>query len=88
MMAYTDRAAPAPIPVPVVIIQGDEDIQTPTVLAREYFDRLQAPSKAWVILPGGGHSAVFAMPEAFHQALVKHVRPLATAAPRSTAPAL
>lgn len=88
MMAYTDRAAPAPIRVPIVIIQGDEDIQTPTVLAREYFDRLQAPSKTWVTLPGGGHNAVFAMPVAFHQALLRHVRPLATAAPRSAAPAL
>lgn len=86
MMAYTDRAAPAPIAVPVVIIQGDEDIQTPTVLAREYFDRLPAPSKTWVILPGGGHSAVFAMPDAFHAALVKHVRPLATAARDPSAP--
>lgn len=77
MMAYTDRVAPAPMPVPVVIIQGDEDIQTPTSLAREYFDRLQAPSKTWVILPGGGHSAVFAMPDAFHEALMTHARPLA-----------
>lgn len=79
MMAYSDRTAPAPIPVPLVIIQGDEDIQTPTVLAREYFDKLQAPSKQFVLIPGGGHSAVFAMPDAFHAALLKHARPLATA---------
>jgi proline iminopeptidase len=81
MMAYSDRAAPAPIPVPVVIIQGDEDIQTPTVLARAYFDSLQAPSKTWVIIPGGGHSAVFAMPAEFHAALLKHARPLAAPKP-------
>ncbi|MDZ4374645.1 MAG: alpha/beta hydrolase [Phenylobacterium sp.] len=87
MMAYSDRDAPAPIPVPLVIIQGDEDIQTPTSLAREYFDRLQAPSKTFVLLPGGGHSAVFAMPDDFHQALLKHARPLAMEPqPRSDQP--
>jgi proline iminopeptidase len=77
MMAYSDRTAPAPIPVPLVIIQGDEDIQTPTPLARAYFDSLQAPSKTFVLIPGGGHSAVFAMPDAFLAALLKHARPLA-----------
>jgi gamma-glutamyltranspeptidase/glutathione hydrolase len=49
----------------------------PKLATREYFDKLQAPSKTWVILPGGGHSAVFAMPDAFHQALLKNARPLA-----------
>jgi proline iminopeptidase len=77
MMAYSDRDAARPIPVPVVIIQGDEDIQTPTALARAYFDRLQAPRKEFVLIPGGGHTAVIAMPEAFHAALKQHVRPLA-----------
>ncbi|HEY0650363.1 alpha/beta hydrolase [Phenylobacterium sp.] len=78
MMAYSD-CTPAPqMPVPVVIVQGDEDIQTPTSLARAYFDSLQAPSKAFVIIPGGGHSAVFAMPDEFRKVLLKDVRPLAT----------
>jgi pimeloyl-ACP methyl ester carboxylesterase len=77
MMAYSDRTAAPAIPVPVVIIQGDEDIQTPTSLARAWFDTLQAPSKAFVLIPGGGHNALLAMPDAFHGALVEHVRPLA-----------
>lgn len=77
MMAYSDRTAAPVIPVPVVIIQGDEDIQTPTSLARAWFDTIQAPSKTWVSVPGGGHNAILAMPEAFHAALVEHVRPLA-----------
>ena len=79
MMAYSDRTGAPVIPVPIVIIQGDEDIQTPTVLARAYFDSLQAPSKTWVIVPGGGHNAVFAMPSEFHAALRTHARPLALA---------
>lgn len=76
LMAYSDRGG-GEIPLPVVIIQGDEDIQTPTSLARDYFESLQAPSKAFVTIPGGGHNAVLAMPAAFHEALLRHVRPLA-----------
>lgn len=75
LMAYSDRSAE--MPVPLVMIQGDEDIQTPTRLARAYFERLEAPSKAFVTLPGGGHNAVLAMPDAFHRALLENVRPLA-----------
>ena len=76
-MTYSDRVPTPQIPVPVVIIQGDEDIQTPTSLARDYLDGVQAPSKAFVTIPGGGHNAVLAMPDAFHTALKTHVLPLA-----------
>jgi len=75
LMAYSDRSTE--MPVPLVFIQGEEDIQTPTRLACDYFDTLQAPSKAFVTIPGGGHNAVLAMPDAFHAALLEHVRPLA-----------
>lgn len=77
MFAWSDLEAPAPFEVPVVIIQGGDDIQTPTVLARRYFDKLQAPSKQFVVVPGGGHSMVIAMPDAFLAALEEHARPLA-----------
>ncbi|PZQ64694.1 MAG: alpha/beta hydrolase [Phenylobacterium zucineum] len=82
LMDYADRGAPPASPVPLVIIQGDEDIQTPTSLARAYHDAFAAPSKAFVLIPGGGHNALLAMPEAFHAALVEHVRPLAGAPAR------
>jgi pimeloyl-ACP methyl ester carboxylesterase len=77
MMAYCDRTAAPAIPVPVVIIQGEEDIQTPTSLARAYFETLDAPQKVFVVIPGGGHTALIAMAETFHEALRTHVRPLA-----------
>lgn len=77
LMAYADRGDPPSVPTRVVIIQGDEDIQTPTELASAYFERMQAPSKTWVTITGGGHNAILAMPEAFHAALKDHVRPLA-----------
>jgi len=65
--------------VPVVIIQGSEDLVTPTPLAKDYFDRIEAPSKEFVLLNGSGHLALIAEPARFHQALIEHVRPLAIA---------
>ena len=77
LMTYSDDVPAPAIPVPVFFLQGVEDIQTPTVLVESYFERLQAPSKRLVLLPGGGHSAVIAMPDIFLEALNTHVRPMA-----------
>ena len=63
--------------VPVVMIQGSEDLVTPTQLGKDYFDQIVAPSKEFVLLSGSGHSALITEPEHFHQALDEHVRPLA-----------
>ena len=77
LTSYRDSIPPRPLAVPLVIIQGEEDIQTPTSLAREYFERLEAPAKRYVEIPGGGHMAIIAMSDAFLAALEEHVRPLA-----------
>ena len=69
LMAYSDDGPCPAIPVPVLIVQGDEDIQTPTSLAAAYFEKLQAPAKRWATLPGGGHNAVFMTPAPFLAAL-------------------
>lgn len=69
LMAYSDDVPAPAAPLPVLIIQGDEDIQTPTVIAREYFERLQAPAKRFALIRGGGHNAVLAMPDRFLEAL-------------------
>ena len=63
--------------VPVVMIQGSEDLVTPTPLGKEYFDRIEAPTKDFVLLNGSGHAALIVEPLLFHQVLVAHVRPLA-----------
>ncbi len=76
LTSYRDTTPPRPLAVPLVIIQGEEDIQTPTSLARDYFERLDAPAKRYVEIPGGGHMALIAMPDAFLAALEQHVRPL------------
>lgn len=45
--------------LPVVFVQGAEDRLTVTSLARDYFDRIEAPSKEFVVLDGAGHNAIF-----------------------------
>jgi len=43
--------------VPYYQINGDSDWQTPYSLAREYFDRVEAPKKRWYTLRDAGHMA-------------------------------
>jgi pimeloyl-ACP methyl ester carboxylesterase len=64
--------------VPVFIIDGDRDLTTPSDLARAWFDTIDAPRKGFVLLEGGGHSALLTMPDTFHTVLATYVRPLAT----------
>ena len=61
--------------VPVVFIQGAEDITTVTALAKDYFDRIVAPSKRFVTLDGVGHLAILTDREGFLRALNENVRP-------------
>ena len=42
-------------PIPVYIIQGENDHQTDTSLAKTYFDSLEAPRKELFILVKTGH---------------------------------
>lgn len=44
--------------VPVYLFQGDHDRNTPTVLAREWFDALDAPYKEWVPFHESAHSPI------------------------------
>jgi pimeloyl-ACP methyl ester carboxylesterase len=78
--AYDARALGPDFAVPFFIIQGDQDTQTPTALARQYFETVQAPAKAFVELKGGGHVAMLTLSDAFLQVLESRVRPLAVAA--------
>jgi pimeloyl-ACP methyl ester carboxylesterase len=62
--------------VPFFIFNGAHDEITPTDLARQYFDSIQAPQKAFVVLNDGGHSAVLTEPDVFLHELVTRVRPV------------
>lgn len=77
LLTYSEGPPYAPLAVPFVVIQGADDIQTPTDLAAEYLDAIEAPAKRFVSLPGGGHMAMVAMPDACLQALLAEARPFA-----------
>jgi pimeloyl-ACP methyl ester carboxylesterase len=63
--------------VPFFVIQGEEDMVTPTSVAVKYFNVVKAPQKKLIIIPHAGHFAFVTHREEFLAALVKHVRPLA-----------
>jgi len=61
--------------IPIFFFEGTEDFTTPTELARQYLQAIQAPRKEFVPIPGG-HFAVFMNSDQFLQQLVAHVAPL------------
>lgn len=63
--------------VPFFVIQGEEDMVTPTSVAVAYFDVVQAPRKKLILIERAGHFALVTQREEFLAALVEHVRPLA-----------
>jgi pimeloyl-ACP methyl ester carboxylesterase len=63
--------------IPIFFFQGAQDERALAPLAKEYFDRIEAPRKEFVLLEGAGHFAVLSMPDRFLQELVTRVRPLA-----------
>jgi pimeloyl-ACP methyl ester carboxylesterase len=63
--------------VPVFFFQGSEDFTTPTALARDYMEAIQAPRKEFVSIDGAGHFALFMHSDQFLEELVKRVLPLA-----------
>jgi len=77
-MLAEDLPATAPrLAVPFIVIDGADDIITPTSVARKYFDRVQAPVKKWIEIPNAGHFAIVTHAAQFRDALVQNVRPLA-----------
>lgn len=57
--------------VPVALVMGRHDMVTPTELSREYFDRLEAPAKAWYVFEEASHFPHFEQPRKFAEALVE-----------------
>ena len=60
--------------VPMLIVQGEVDLNTPAATAREWFETVEAPSKAFELVPGAGHGVIL-----FHRELLalleRHVLP-------------
>jgi pimeloyl-ACP methyl ester carboxylesterase len=61
------------------VIQGRDDVMTPTRAAVDYFNVVTAPTKELVLIPDAGHFAFMTAPEAFLAALINKVRPVAVA---------
>jgi pimeloyl-ACP methyl ester carboxylesterase len=74
--ALEARAIGGDFALPVFVIQGAEDFTTPTSLAREFVRTIRAPRKAFTLLAGGGHFAVFMESDAFLKALMTHIEPI------------
>jgi pimeloyl-ACP methyl ester carboxylesterase len=79
MMAADLPATAASFDMPYFLIQGREDITTPTGPAVAYFDRLKAPVKERMLIEGAGHFAFMTSSQAFLAALTDKVRPVALA---------
>ena len=62
--------------VPFILIQGSDDIYTPTELAIAYFEHVGAPAKELVIVEGAGHFPHLTHTKEFLAALVRTARPL------------
>jgi len=65
------------IDVAFIVIQGQDDVVTPTKAAVDYFRLVRAPEKECILIPGAGHFAFMTAPGAFLTALTDKVRPVA-----------
>ena len=77
VLGYDARTLGRRFEVPFFVFNGDRDLVTPAELAAPYVDWIESPRKDFVVLPGGGHSAMLTMSDAFLAELVARVRPLA-----------
>lgn len=76
-MLSADLAALGPdFKIPIFIIQGADDERTQATLARDYFEKIDAPHKEFVLIEGGGHFVVLSMADRFLDELVTRVRPM------------
>jgi pimeloyl-ACP methyl ester carboxylesterase len=72
-------ATAATVDAAFFVIQGADDVITPTKLAIDYYDRVKAPYKKLDLIPNAGHFAFLTGPDAFLSTLVRAVRPVAIA---------
>jgi pimeloyl-ACP methyl ester carboxylesterase len=64
--------------IPMFVIEGPDDYITSPDLAKAYVDTISAPQKEFVMLPAGGHFAVFTHHDEFLKEMNSRVRPLAS----------
>jgi Predicted hydrolases or acyltransferases (alpha/beta hydrolase superfamily) len=59
--------------VPVLLISGEEDMICPVPAAQRWFDKLQAPQKAFVKVKNASHMVNFEQPQEWNR-LVRGLR--------------
>ncbi len=67
--------------IPMFQLLGRHDWQTPSVLAAQWFETIQAPHKRIVWFEKSAHSPMIDEPKAFAKVLIEQVRPLVIAKP-------
>lgn len=72
--------------VPIFFLEGRHDPFTSSILAREYFDQINAPEKQFVWFEKSGHFPFAEEPREFTDALVQRILPLAPQAASSNGP--
>jgi len=63
--------------VPVFFFEGRHDPYTSSILAREYFDKINSPGKQFVWFENSGHFPFGEQPQEFTDALIQKVLPVA-----------
>jgi pimeloyl-ACP methyl ester carboxylesterase len=76
IVAFDARRLGLDFAVPMFFFQGDHDVHTVTSEVEAYAGEVRAPQKAFALIEGGGHSAVF-MRDEFLRLLMRYVQPLA-----------
>lgn len=61
--------------IPVYLIQGEEDILTPLDITAKYFEKINAPEKELMVIPGAAHGFNQSVVDAIYQLLSKKILP-------------
>jgi pimeloyl-ACP methyl ester carboxylesterase len=62
--------------IPIFFILGRNDWHVPSVLAKAYFDQIEAPCKRLVWFEQAAHNPPFEQPEKFNEVMIKEVLPV------------
>lgn len=65
------RSQSAEYKVPIYYILGANDWQTPYVIAKEYFETINAPYKKFYLIPNAGHMTMIDQPDLFFDTLLE-----------------
>jgi alpha-beta hydrolase superfamily lysophospholipase len=62
--------------IPVYLIQGEEDILTSKEFTKEYFDKIKAPKKEFILLPKTAHGFNLSVVEMQYKIMKEYLLPM------------